>query len=75
MNSEIYRRTIVPASEAADGETPTAIIVTKEANIFIVWRESLQLGTEVLWCQYGASREDAIEHACGLVDQDNGERM
>ena len=75
MNSEIYRRTIVPASEATDGETPTAIVVTKEANLFIVWRESLQHGTEVLWIQYGASREDAIEHACGIVAQDDGERL
>ena len=73
MKNEIYRRAIVPARLAEDGETATCIIVTEEANLFAVWRESFGMGTELLWAQYGASRESTLEWACRLVDRDTAE--
>jgi hypothetical protein len=79
MMNVIYCRTTVPASKALDGETPTQIMVTEEANLCAVWRLSFD-GAELLGTYHsGNCREFALEdavcralgrcHLCGADEQ------
>jgi hypothetical protein len=59
MKNVLYCRTIVPAKDAEDGETPTQIVVTEEANCFAVW-ETSEFDTVLL--NHFTVREDALEN-------------
>lgn len=37
MKNELYRSVIVPANNAVDGETATVVVVTEEANCWVIW--------------------------------------
>ena len=71
MENELYRKVIVCAREAEDGETPTAVVVTEERNLFVVWVTSFGGGTELMntypRCRF--SREHAIEAAVDMGRQ------
>jgi len=70
MNAIIYGRTTRPAKDSPDGETPTAILVTKEANGFAVFLQSYEEGSKMLRYWYGEGpsiRADAIEYGVKLA--------
>jgi len=66
-SSIVYCRTTKPASESADGETPSQIIVTKEVNGYAVWSFGEE-GTRLIGFSVEGTtqREDAIETAVSL---------
>lgn len=67
MKNILYRGTIVHAKDAADGETPTAIVVTREANGYAIWRESLEEGCIVIKHELYGQASLFIEEAVSMV--------
>lgn len=62
MDNVLYRSTVVPANESADGETPSEIIVTQEANTVLVWHTGHDEGCMLLK-NFDYSAHAAIEFA------------
>lgn len=69
MNEEIYAATVIPACESVDGEYPTRVILTQEANGFAVWHDSHDGGI-VLREYIRADRNRAIEAAVHAADEE-----
>jgi len=59
----IYRATVVPASEARDGETPTCVVVTKEVSGHAVWFACADGDTLHAFHHDTGHREAALEEA------------
>lgn len=70
MNNALYRGIIIPASKAKDGDTPTAITVTREANGCAIWRESFEEGLVCVKHKASAIADALIEEAVGMVQRE-----
>lgn len=70
MENILYRGIIIPRREALDGETATAIIVTREANGLAIWRESHEEGVVVLKHELYAIEAEYIEYAVAVVQRE-----
>lgn len=70
MQNKLYSGVIIPASQAADGETPTEIIVTGEANGYAIWRSSCEEGTVCVKHELYARADAYIEEAVGMVQRE-----
>lgn len=70
MENDIYRRTIVPCKDSEDGETPTILWVTKEANGFGIFLTGYNVawGTLLKWFNIH-QRDDAIEYGVNEAEQ------
>lgn len=69
MNNEIYVGLVVSARDAADGETPTRIILTKEANGHAIWKQSAEEGIVLVEHAYFSARDAAIKKAVDLENE------
>jgi hypothetical protein len=67
MNCELYCGTIIPAREAADGESPTYISVTRENNGTAIWRASAEEGIVCVKIDRYALEGTMIEEAVSMV--------
>jgi hypothetical protein len=67
MEHVMYRRVVLPAKDAADGETCAAVFVTHERNGYVVWTEGYHQGHNALGFWSLREREEAIEHAVDLA--------
>lgn len=67
MKNEIFSGIIVPASGSEDGETPTRIFVTEEANGFAIWFGGFTEGINLLTYSSWAGRDRVIEAACAAL--------
>lgn len=67
MNGEIYRGVVVPAREAADGETPAAYCVTKETNGYAIWFGSFDTAATLIELEPYRQRDQVIERAVELT--------
>lgn len=64
MENLIYRKIIVPASDLADGETPTELTLTKEVNGYLILLSSHSSPCGEVRAWYPCYlRDDAIESA------------
>lgn len=70
MENTLYSGIIIPASQSSDGETPTEITVTKEANGFAIWRSSCEEGTVCVKHELYARADAFIEEAVGMVQRE-----
>lgn len=70
MENVLYRGIIIPAGKAADGETPTSVIVTREANGVAIWRESCEEGLTCVKHEMYARDDAYIEEAVGMVQRE-----
>lgn len=67
MENIIYSKTIVPAKDSQDGETPTVFYLTKEVNGFMISLDGYD-GLDVLdFMPRYKSQSAAIERAVELV--------
>jgi hypothetical protein len=67
MNGVLYEGVVISARHSADGESPTIIYVTKEANGSAIWRTSYEEGTVILEHQAYGNQNDMIEKAVLMV--------
>lgn len=74
MNGLLYNGNIVPAGEASDGETPTAIYVTQEANGIAIWRNSYEEGLTCIRLDPCANKDRVIEEAVLMVSRERALR-
>lgn len=65
MKNVLYQTVLVHPSEATDWNTATLIILTEEANCFIVWFQSAEVALCPIWIGT-ADRNKAIEQAVEL---------
>jgi hypothetical protein len=70
MNNVIYTGVIIPAKESADGESPTTICVTQEANGLAIWRSSYEEGTVCVKHELYACADRYLEEAVGMVQRE-----
>ena len=59
MNAEIYRKCVRYAKDAPDGETPTLIICTEEANGYAAWRSSYEDAIRLI--VWSSNRDEVLE--------------
>lgn len=67
MQNIIYRGIVVPASESPDGETPTAVFVTHEANGHAIWLSGHDEGTMLVSFERHKGRDTVLEEAVAMV--------
>jgi len=60
MENELYTTIIVPSHSAADGETPTKVVLTRECNGFVVWFDDYNTTEIVKWFK-GYEKDKALE--------------
>lgn len=70
MQNAIYRGIILPAGASEDGESPTTITVTREANGLAIWRSSFEEGTLIVKHELYANEAEYIEEAVGMVQRE-----
>lgn len=67
MRNELYRKVITGAFDSADGETPTALCVTEEANCVAIWLVGYH-GQRLLGFELPHLKNRAIERAVAMGD-------
>ncbi|MBD1412883.1 hypothetical protein NUJ30_08305 [Burkholderia contaminans] len=67
MQNVIYSGIIVPASESIDGETPTEVVVTHEANGHAIWLSGHDEGTILVSFERFKRRDTVLEEAVAMV--------
>jgi hypothetical protein len=70
MNNVLYTGVIIPAKDSADGDSPTTICVTREANGLAIWRSSYEEGTVCVKHELYPNTDDLIEEAVGMVQRE-----
>ena len=66
MQNEIYAKTVTPARDSADGETPTRVVLTEEVNGYAIWLQGHEYEGALLYFATSALRSAAIERAVKL---------
>ncbi|KVZ18617.1 hypothetical protein WT88_29485 [Burkholderia stagnalis] len=67
MQNIVYTGIIVPARDSVDGETPTEIIVTHEANGHAIWLSGHDEGTMLVSFERHKRRDTVLEEAVAMV--------
>jgi hypothetical protein len=79
MENVLYQKTIVPAGEAADGETPTILYATEERNGYAILLCSVDLDSMLAWypryIQPSTVIDDAVDRSRKLLDARRTEKI